>query len=680
MKKIFGPFFRRRLKPRRRNLLEKTYVFFVLCGVLPFFAGCPASASYDFHLLEPSPAYYVASWGTDENLGLNEAFPFKTLTRAVAAVSGDAEKDRIIILDNLTSETEGLNEPSSVFVIDGTGGREITISGRGMINLDAGLEKKAVLRVAGGALVVLENITLQRSLLAGLAVEGGSSVTGRGLVIEENVLGADVSGASSFTLEDGKVVRNNNAAGPGGVHVRGGSRFVMNGAASVLYNAGRVGGVLVEEKSRFTMTRVSSVSHNRASGGGGGVYLDTSILDMGDTASIFLNAAGGGPFAGGGIALINASTLTMKGNSRIVANKALADGQVSSAAQLPVMASGGGVAMQNFCEVTLADKSFISENTADNGMAVHMKNTCSLNLSGKSAINSNEMMPPRIGLPAGGSAVWGETSCRLEMSGSSLFSSVLVNAVMSAVSLRDKCVFVMKENASILPRTKGNCVELFSCDSFTMTDNACIKEIDNCGVFMEGGGVFRMSGKAAVTGRGNDIQGCVSIGNAAEFIMNDDAGVFFNENEGFGRIVQVLGTGRFVMNGGTLSRVTPYSPTVSLAADKIGGGVCLGSAAGIPAGNPTFIMNGGVIRNNFALYGGGVAVLQGSFIKTGGVICGSNEAERNNRNLVVSGGAGAAVFVSKAASGTGLDIFMENTLPESKNLAPPYTPAGGWQD
>jgi hypothetical protein len=679
MKKIFGPLLRRGVYMRLKNSWKKTALFCFLCAAPWVFAGCPASPAYDFALPDSS-SYYVASWGSDANPGIDEELPFKTLAKAVWAALSGVQKDSIVILDNLTAASEGVGEPSSVFVIGGTGGREITIAGRDGISLSAGREARAVLRVTGRSRVVLEGITLEGSQSAGLVVEGGSSVTGRGLVIEENVLGAQISEGSSFTLEDGRVIKNANVSGPGGVHVRGQSIFTMGRRALIQDNSGTVGGVLVEERSRFIMMQGGEIAGNRASLFGGGVCLDESSLEMGSAASISSNAAGGDEFAGGGVALINRSTLIMRGNSRITGNEGMLGGHPSGGTQTFVSIGGGGAAMQNLCEITLTDNSVISGNNSDKGMAVYMRNNCRLNLQGNAAIHSPATFSLGWSLPEG--LVWGDDSCRFEMSGRSHFSDIGGRTVYHDVVLRNKCVFVMRENSGILTeRISGKTVFMIACDSFTMTDNARIKGFYEDGVFMTDGGVFRMDGKASITGGYTSSQG-VYIGKNTEFIMDGEALIADAGGYGEGGGVEIGETGRFIMNGGTISHNNARK--IALHAGPVeyteGGGVRLGSSTNPSPENPTFIMSGGEVRSNMALYGGGIAVFQGNFIKTGGVITGSNEADEKVRNTAASGGAGASVFISKRVSGTGSDIFMENTLPESKKLSPPYTASGGWQD
>ena len=187
-------------------------------------------------------------------------------------------------------------------------------------------------------------------------------------------------------------------------------------------------------------------------------------------------------------------------------------------------------------------------------------------------------------------------------------------------------------------------------------------------VVVGNGGIFRMEGRASVTGNGGMLDGSgVRVGNNATFIMQDSASVTGNSAKsgiswgGDGGGVNInggtfimrdnasvssnttqawsgggggvyLGSGTFTMHGGTISGNTLTGVNV------------YGGGGGVYIGGGTFIMQGGTIAGNTysTTYrapngGGGVYVAGGRFTMEGGTITGGNNS-RDGGGVLISGG------------------------------------------
>jgi len=155
------------------------------------------------------------------------------------------------------------------------------------------------------------------------------------------------------------------------------------------------------------------------------------------------------------------------------------------------------------------------------------------------------------------------------------------------------------------------------------------------------GGTLRMNNGSAVTGNAASFGGGVYINNGA-FTM--DGGTISGNTASSGGGVYVNG-GSFTMNGGTI---------VGNTASFNGGGVGV-------AGSGTFIMSEGSISGNIASSGGGVHMYRGIFIKTGGIIYGTNS------NTAKSIGNAVYVYVN-----TSDDKRREETAGPEVNLSFDY--------
>jgi len=124
--------------------------------------------------------------------------------------------------------------------------------------------------------------------------------------------------------------------------------------------------------------------------------------------------------------------------------------------------------------------------------------------------------------------------------------------------------------------------------------------------------------------------------NNSELVMNEGITLRNNSDEGsYGGGVRVENSGKFTMNGGTIS-----------------GNTILGSGGGVYVNGGTFHMNGGIISGNTATaYGGGVYVTGGTFQIAGGTVYGSN-ADDSYKNTADDDGAALFVETSSTPPGT----------------------------
>ncbi|MDR2589284.1 MAG: right-handed parallel beta-helix repeat-containing protein, partial [Spirochaetales bacterium] len=246
-----------------RNIL--TYL--LVAGIITALFACPQTPSADDWQLVPyEPCYYVALWGSDSNAGIAESLPFKSLARALEKTKTDPQRKTIYVLSDLNAATENSGSMEAVFLVDGTGGKEITIAARAQAILSGALDSRPTLLVRKGSRLVINNITFSNSAAAGILVRDASVLTlsGAKSITNRGGTGLIIEGGSQCIMEDGAILNNLNTGGPGGVHVRGSSGFTMTGTSLVQGNQGAPGGVLVEDASLFTMKNGASVAGNFA--------------------------------------------------------------------------------------------------------------------------------------------------------------------------------------------------------------------------------------------------------------------------------------------------------------------------------------------------------------------------------------------------------------------------------
>jgi TolB-like protein len=176
------------------------------------------------------------------------------------------------------------------------------------------------------------------------------------------------------------------------------------------------------------------------------------------------------------------------------------------------------------------------------------------------------------------------------------------------------------------------------------------------------GSIFRMEGKASVTG---NRDGGIYV-DGGTFIMQDNASIMSN-NSSYGGGVYIGSGGTFIMQGGIISGNKGYSD---------GSGVFVGGTFtmedGTISGNTgstgvrvdgTFTMKGGTISGNTTdFYGGGVYVNGGTFTMQGGTITNGNNAKGRGGGVYVGGGT----FTKTGGTISGNDVSLgdRNTAAE----------------
>lgn len=155
---------------------------------------------------------------------------------------------------------------------------------------------------------------------------GAIQINGTNFVINKGVfthnhaqLGGNIYfEGSSFTMAGGEVSFSDNSffipsEKGGGMYIKNGS-FTMSGG-TITENYGDIGGGVYLLNSTATITG-GEIAANRS---GGEIYADDSQVVLGGTASVYDNVTTG---AGGGVNLINTSSLKFGGNAVLSANKA----------------------------------------------------------------------------------------------------------------------------------------------------------------------------------------------------------------------------------------------------------------------------------------------------------------------------------------------------------------------
>ena len=154
-------------------------------------------------------------------------------------------------------------------------------------------------------------------IIYGGAICGHSTGNGAGVVVR--------SSSSKFEMYGGAIKGNYGPSG-GGVYVSGGT-FTMTGGTISENTAGNGSGVYMDKFAAFNLSNIANISNNTATGGGGGVYVDSGKLYM-TGGTISGNTAGG---LGGGVYLDrdNSAIFNLSGTPVISGNKD-ADGMANN--------------------------------------------------------------------------------------------------------------------------------------------------------------------------------------------------------------------------------------------------------------------------------------------------------------------------------------------------------------
>jgi uncharacterized repeat protein (TIGR02543 family) len=325
--------------------------------------------------------YYVRADGNDQNDGLSETTPFKTLGRAIY-VALRRNIRNITVLGTLNLESEGENSfyPNTVFTIINTAGTEITIRGKEGDETAALFGSgKEVISVFGNAQIRLEHLKITGG--TGIQVGGQARVVlGEGALVQDNHSQSNGGGVyvtgGTFIVQGG-IISGNTAKYGGGVYVGGGDFIMEEGEISGNTASTYGGGVYISDGT-FTMSS-GTINGNTASSGGG-VCASNSAFTM-SGGEISENTTSG---RGSGVYVSGSGTFTME-DGRISGNTASFGGGVSVSSGMFTMSggtingntassSGGGVYISDNGAFTKTSGGTISDtNTAQNGKAAYVR-------------------------------------------------------------------------------------------------------------------------------------------------------------------------------------------------------------------------------------------------------------------------------------------------------------------
>ncbi|MDR2144181.1 MAG: hypothetical protein LBP29_07410 [Treponema sp.] len=318
-------------------------VFFVVLSVFLSCAGTPKAP--------PPETYYVRADGSDQNDGLSEQTPFRTLFKAMTAAS-NADIKTITLLGSLDVLSERSSNSERVFIIQGTGKDLITIRGK-----DSG--GKAVLSGAGAGRRVILVKGISHICFENVEISGGSSAGEGG--------GIGIGGGSQVILGGGTVITGNRSETVGGgiAVAPGGVLYIRGASVSGNVSLGVGGGIAAVGKDTVLVMEAGEIRENKAEGGGGvavyegGVFALKGGVVSGNQASI----------AGGGVVLNRGAALTMEGGG--------INGNTSAG-------SGGALALIDNCTFTLLDGELANNAGGEYGGAVAADHTAALVLRGGS--------------------------------------------------------------------------------------------------------------------------------------------------------------------------------------------------------------------------------------------------------------------------------------------------------
>lgn len=234
---------------------------------------------------------YVSARGNDNNTGLIETSPLKTLSAAFTR-SVRNNINIITVIGRLDINSEGVNR-DIIFILDADTPMEILITGKP----DAIGAERAIISALGTNYICL-NIENARIRLEHIEISGGAGEYGVGLFITEKAqvtlgegaivkdnerFGVLISGNDIIFIMDGGEVRNNNETG---VFVGSGNTFYMKNGIITENRANIAAGVFVGENARFEMSG-GSITRNRANDAVGGVFVNKRgvFINTGGTVS-----------------------------------------------------------------------------------------------------------------------------------------------------------------------------------------------------------------------------------------------------------------------------------------------------------------------------------------------------------------------------------------------------------
>lgn len=238
---------------------------------------------------EDATSFYVDPVsGSDSNSGTS-AEPYKTLDAAVKKaketnerLSGDNNELSIFINNNIVSDgsASALQNDSLCSISTDAGAKKLRLTIEGSsssaVEIDA-IKASRIFYISGNVKIVLKNLSLY----------GGSVASNGGAIYLDGADGAELTlencivGKTNADIDGLKNGEQNKTYSPGGTNcsnkaAEGGGIYVANGGSLTL-----------------SASKILNCYADSSTGGGGGIYVSNSFLDIKDGSEIYANGAAG---------------------------------------------------------------------------------------------------------------------------------------------------------------------------------------------------------------------------------------------------------------------------------------------------------------------------------------------------------------------------------------------------
>jgi hypothetical protein len=223
---------------------------------------------------------YVSAGGNDNNTGLSETEPLKTLSRALSRAE-QLNSGRITVLGTLDAGSGTQSNRDAIFVLSANSDREILITGKpGASGSEKAIlsanSEKSVVSVSKGN-IRFEHIEITNAHAEGTGAIVLSRMTlGQGAAVKNNNdFGIMVFEDNAICTIDGGEIRNNNSCA---VIITGGLLILKDG--TIADNKANIGaGVVVCSGAKFEM-QGGTITNNRAEWGTGVVIMEKGTFEM----------------------------------------------------------------------------------------------------------------------------------------------------------------------------------------------------------------------------------------------------------------------------------------------------------------------------------------------------------------------------------------------------------------
>jgi nucleoid-associated protein YgaU len=361
-------------------------------------------------------AYYVRADGSDENDGVSEATPFKTLEKAVQAALRDA-KTTVVVIGTVAGATRIQNSGETELVI--TGKPRASAAEQAVLS---GATEQSTVEISGHSNVRFASITIASGKGGGcfMLYDDANLTLGKGAAVRgtpETLWGVRLDKAT-FIMNENATLTNINTTITSAVDVAQGT-FIMTGNALISQNSVRNGSIQLSGQTQpvemegnggavhirdgvFTMDGQAKITGNRASDNGGGVCVDKGVFSMRGNAMISDNIVETG--LGGGVFVNQHGAFAMQEQARIMKNT--------------TAGRGGGVYV--FGAMDMQGAALIANNTAADGGGMVIAGTSAVSLKNDAAIKDNHAVNEAGSL--GGGVLGLRSGSRLELRGNAVVS------------------------------------------------------------------------------------------------------------------------------------------------------------------------------------------------------------------------------------------------------------------